>query len=115
MCNIILNIIWLSIGDLFASIGRYLGGMPSFTIGLSRIRTCFKFAHRISGFCDYDMCERDSLGAGIRGLVGSILWFVFGISRGIFYLTSTLVLFMTIISIFLYEEILNLFKYHSFR
>lgn len=82
----ILNVIWFLLGGVWMGLGWYLVGlvMAISIVGIPWARSCFVFG----GFCFVpfgreaidrkELTGKDDLGTGVLGLVGNVIWFVFG-------------------------------------
>jgi uncharacterized membrane protein YccF (DUF307 family) len=82
----IANLIWFVLGGFWMGLGWCLAGVVMLIsiVGIPWVRACFVFA----GFCFFpfgreaidrqELTGRGDLGTGALGLIGNVLWFVFG-------------------------------------
>lgn len=104
----IANLIWFVLGGFWMGLGWWLAGLLMLIsiVGIPWARSCFVFGT----FCfapfgreaidRRELTGRPDLGTGTLGLVGNIVWLVFGgIWLAIGHLTSAIANFVTIIGI----------------
>jgi uncharacterized membrane protein YccF (DUF307 family) len=82
----IANLIWFVFGGFWMGLGWCLAGVVMLIsiVGIPWVRSCFVFA----GFCLFpfgreaidrqELTGRGDLGTGALGLIGNVIWFVFG-------------------------------------
>ncbi len=102
------NILWFILGGFFLGLGWWLAGLLMLIslIGIPWARACFVFGT----FCFFpfgneaidrkELTGKDDLGTGMLGLIGNVIWFVFGgwwLALG--HVLSALAQFITIIGI----------------
>ncbi len=103
-----MNILWLVLGGLWMGIGWYLAGLIMLVsiIGIPWAKACFvigsfsfwpfgrEVVHRET------VTGRSDVGTGLFGLLGNVLWFVFGgLWLTVGHLIAALVNFVSIIGI----------------
>jgi uncharacterized membrane protein YccF (DUF307 family) len=104
----IANVIWFIFGGFVMGLGWWLVGllMAISIVGLPWARSCFVFG----GFCLFpfgreaidreELTGRGDLGTGVIGLIGNVIWFVFGgLWLAIGHVGSAIANFITIIGI----------------
>ena len=104
----IANLIWFVLGGFWMGLGWWLAGLVMLisVVGIPWARSCFVFG----GFCFFpfgreaidrrELTGRGDLGTGALGLVGNVIWFVFGgIWLALGHLGSAVVNFVSIIGI----------------
>ncbi|MDK4649743.1 YccF domain-containing protein [Kingella kingae] len=105
--SLILNILWFICGG-FMAIGWFLAGiiMAITIIGLPWAKACFVMGQFALWPFGREAMPRDKLtgeediGTGVLGLLGNIIWFVFGgVWLAIAHLSAALTCFVTIIGI----------------
>lgn len=104
----IANLIWFLFGGFWMGLGWWLVGLVMLVsiVGIPWARSCFVFGT----FCFVpfgreaidrkELTGRDDMGTGVLGLIGNVIWFVFGgIWLALGHVLSALVNFATIIGI----------------
>ncbi len=108
MVRLILNILWLVLGGIWAAIAWFLVGiLCAITIvGLPWARSCFMLASYTLWPFGRDVIARDNLygredlGTGSLGMIGNVLWFLFaGWWLAVMHLTFAVANAVTIIGI----------------
>lgn len=108
MLRLIMNILWLVLGGLWMAIGWWMAGLVMIItiIGIPWAKACFV----LGGFSLWpfgrevadrrDVTGRDDIGTGVLGLIGNVIWFIFGgMWLAIGHLVAALANFLTIIGI----------------
>lgn len=108
MFRLILNILWFVLGGLWMALGWYLAGviMVLTIIGIPWARACFVIGGFVLWPFGREMVNRESItgrqdiGTGVLGVLGNVVWFIFGgLWLAIGHLGAALLNFITIIGI----------------
>lgn len=108
MIRFIMNILWLVLGGLWMGLGWYIAGLIMLLsiIGIPWAKACFVIGSFAFWPFGKEVVRRDSVtgrsdvGTGVLGLLGNVIWFLFGgLWLTIGHLLAALVNFVSIIGI----------------